>query len=183
MSGLPRKLVLVLLAQSYAGSPESIGQQGWDGRADGPITAARRVRILSWQWSPETGRLGPHLRACAAGPKLYGTREPVLGQGDRMADVLAHAAHEVRSYRAVRSSARGFGDRSKAGPQARESGGGYGSDLLGKPSLDGAGLAVGGADARGLSEHLKVVGLSGDAPASGAVVGAVVEVVLPDAWN
>ncbi len=50
--------------------------------------------------------------------------------------------------------------------------------MLEVPSLDGAGLVAGG-----VSEHVEVVGLSGDASASGAVVGAVVEVVLPDTWD
>jgi hypothetical protein len=43
------------------------------------------------------------------------------------------------------------------------------------------GLIAGGADAGGVPEHVEVAGLAGDASASGAVVRAVVEVVLPDA--
>ena len=70
MSGLPRKLALVLLAQSYAGSPESIGQQGGDGRAGGPITAARRVRILSWQGDREPAALA-HISAPAQLVRSY----------------------------------------------------------------------------------------------------------------
>jgi len=47
--GYPGKRTLITLAQSYAGTPESIGQQGSRGRLAGRIAAARQVRILGVQ--------------------------------------------------------------------------------------------------------------------------------------
>ena len=44
--GYPGKRLFVTLAQSYAGTPQSIGQRGRHGRLAGRTAAARQVRIL-----------------------------------------------------------------------------------------------------------------------------------------
>ena len=56
-----------------------------------------------------------------------------------------------------------------------------GGELFEQAVFDGAGLVARGADACGVPQDVQVAGLAGDASASGAVVPAVVEVVLPDA--
>jgi len=47
--GYPGKRTLITLTQSYAGTPESIGQQGKRGRLARRIAAARQARILGGQ--------------------------------------------------------------------------------------------------------------------------------------
>ena len=89
MPGSPGKRSFVTLAQSYAGSPESIGQESASRRAAGRIAAARRMLTLGRQpgWKPSSIRAPawPRLRGRLAGE--YGAKFVHIGAPGRLRPV------------------------------------------------------------------------------------------------